>query len=79
MEMLKEKGFKNPIICPVLLKAGYLAKQFQIGKFTRYEERELYNYVDKFEQMKLIVLRHLRILSLKIQILRNFSCLRRVV
>lgn len=52
--MLKQKGFKMPIICPVSSRAGYLAKQFKVGKLSKSEERELYNYVDKFEQMKLV-------------------------
>ena len=52
-EMLIKKGFLNPIVCPVSARAGYLAKQFETRDFTRAEERELYNCVDKFEQMKL--------------------------
>ncbi|MBE6061162.1 MAG: hypothetical protein E7215_13460 [Clostridium sulfidigenes] len=53
-EYLTKKGFKNPIVCPVSARAGYLAKQFSSGTLTRSEERELYNYVDKFEQMRLV-------------------------
>lgn len=49
--MLEMKGFKNPIIYPVSARAGYLAKQFQVNRLTKLEERELYNYVDKFDQM----------------------------
>lgn len=52
-EYLKKKGFKNPIVCPVSARAGYLAKQFAGGQLTRSEERELYNFVDKFELMGL--------------------------
>lgn len=52
-EYLINKGFKNPMICPMSARAGYLAKQYQQGKLGRSEERELYNYVDKFEKMKL--------------------------
>lgn len=52
-EVLKKKGFKNPVICPVSSRAGYLAKRFQSEKLSKSEERELYNYVDKFEQIKL--------------------------
>lgn len=52
-EYLKSKGFKEPLLCPVSSRAGYLAKQFRNGKLSRTELRELYNYVDKFEQMKL--------------------------
>lgn len=51
--MLGEKGFRNPVICPVSARAGYLAKQFQEGGLSRSGERELYAYVDKFNQMKL--------------------------
>lgn len=52
-EYLKKKGFKDPIVCPVSARAGYLAKQFASGKLTRSEERELYNFVDKFDKMGL--------------------------
>lgn len=51
---LKSKGFKNPIICPVSARAGYLAKRSQLESLTRSEERELYNFVDKFEKLKLV-------------------------
>lgn len=54
VEYLKKKGFKNPIVCPVSARAGYLAKLFLSTQLSRSEERELYNYVDKFEQMRLI-------------------------
>lgn len=52
-EYLREHGFRNPLICPVSSKAGYLAKQFGTRQLSKSEERELYNYVDKFEQMNL--------------------------
>lgn len=52
-EFLKRNGFKNPLICPVSARAGYLSKQFENGNLTRTEKRELYNYIDKFEQMSL--------------------------
>ena len=52
-EYLKKKGFKAPLVCPVSARAGYLAKQYFSVGLSRSEERELYNYVDKFEQMKL--------------------------
>ncbi len=52
-EVLKKKGFKDPLICPVSARAGYLAKRFQVEKLSKADERELYNYVDKFEQMRL--------------------------
>ena len=50
---LKRKGFKNPIICPMSAKAGYLSKQTKKSVLSKVERRELYNYVDKFEDMKL--------------------------
>lgn len=53
IEYLKKKGFKNPIVCPVSARAGYLAKQYNNGQMSRSEERELYNFVDKFEKMNL--------------------------
>ena len=52
-EYLKVKGFKNPIVCPVSARAGYLAKQFSVASMSRSEKRELYNYIDKFDQMNL--------------------------
>ena len=52
-EVLKKKGFKNPVICPVSARAGYLAKRFQTEKLSKSDERELYNFIDKFEKMKL--------------------------
>lgn len=53
IKMLKEKGFENPIVCPVSSRAGYLAKRYASSKFSRFEELEFYNYIDKFNQMKL--------------------------
>lgn len=50
---LKSKGFKNPVVCPASARAGYLSKQSQRGTLTRSEERELYNFVDKFNKMNL--------------------------
>lgn len=50
---LKKKGFKNPAVCPVSARAGYLAKQSQLRTLTKSEERELYNFVDKFNKMNL--------------------------
>lgn len=52
-EYLKKKGFKNLIVCPISARAGYLAKRFEQAGLSRSEEREMYNYIDKFEQMKL--------------------------
>lgn len=53
IDYLKRKGFKDPIVCPVSSRAGYLSKQFSNGILSRTEKRELYNYVDKFDQMNL--------------------------
>lgn len=53
LEYIKSKGFKNPIVCPVSSRAGYIAKISHHEKLSRVENRELYNYIDKFEQMKL--------------------------
>mgnify|MGYP004579360837 CR=1 FL=1 len=53
VEYLKKKGFKNPVVCPVSSKAGYLAKQFDVRSFSESEIFELYNYIGKFERMKL--------------------------
>lgn len=52
-EYLKKKGFKDPVVCPVSARAGYLGKQFLSVGLSRSEEREMYNYIDKFEQIKL--------------------------
>lgn len=53
VDFLKETGFENPMVCPVSSKAGYLSKRFETEELSRSERRELYNYVDKFEQMNL--------------------------
>lgn len=53
IEYLRKKGFKNPAVCPISARAGYLAKKYLSAGLSRSEERELYNYVDKFEQMRL--------------------------
>lgn len=52
-ELLKKKGFKDPMVCPVSSRAAYLSKQFLTSELSRTEERELYNFVDKFNQMNL--------------------------
>lgn len=52
-EVLKKKGFKDPVICPVSARAGYLAKRFRVERLSKSDERELYNFVDKFEKMRL--------------------------
>lgn len=53
IDFLKKKGFKNPMVCPVSSRAGYLAKRFMSTGLSRTEMRELYSLVDKFEQMNL--------------------------
>lgn len=52
-EYLSKKGFKNPMVCPVSAKAGYLSKRFLDGGLSKMEERELYHMVDKFSHMEL--------------------------
>lgn len=47
------KGFKNPIICPVSSRAAYLAQKSKQKALSRLEQRELENYIDKFEQQSL--------------------------
>ena len=54
-DYLKKKGFKNPIVCPVSARAGYLGKRYEMGNLSRAEQREFYNYIDKFAQMNLPV------------------------
>ena len=46
---LEECGFKNPIICPISSRAGYLAKKFEKEEMSRLEKRELYKMIDDFE------------------------------
>ena len=55
INFLKNIGFEKPMVCPVSAKAGYLAKKFMTDGLSKSEERELYNYVDKFNEMKLDV------------------------
>lgn len=52
-DYLIKKGFKNPILCPVSARAGYLAKKYEQSDLSRSEKREMYNYIDKFEKMDL--------------------------
>lgn len=47
---LIEKGFANPIICPVSTRAAYLVKKSEQETLNRIERRELEAYIDKFEQ-----------------------------
>lgn len=52
-EYLQTLGFKDPKICPVSSKAGYLAKKSQVEPLKRVERRELNCFIDYFEQMNL--------------------------
>lgn len=52
-EHLEQIGFKNPSICPVSSKAGWLAKRYENGKLARFEQKEFDVLADKFEQMRL--------------------------
>lgn len=52
-EYLEECGFKNPVICPVSARAGYLAKKFDTEELSRLESRELYKLIDDFEAKSL--------------------------
>lgn len=50
---LEEKGFRSPVVCPVSARAGYLSKRAKEGGLSKLEERELYNFIDKFDKMNL--------------------------
>ena len=52
-KFLESKGFKNPIIFPVSSHAAYLAKKSQQEGLSRLEQRELNNYIDKFESQSM--------------------------
>lgn len=52
-KFLASKGFKNPIICPVSSRAAFLAKKSRTEGLSRIEQREIENYMDKFEQQSL--------------------------
>lgn len=47
---LIEKGFTNPVICPISTRAAYLVKKSKQETLNRIERRELDAYIDKFEQ-----------------------------
>lgn len=53
IQYLKSKGFKEPIVCPLSARAGYLSKTCQNSTLSRSDERTLYYLVDKFERMRL--------------------------
>jgi len=48
---IESKGFQNPIVCPISSKAGYMSKNYK--RLLKIEKRELYSYIDKFENMRL--------------------------
>ena len=48
-KFLQDRKFKNPIICPVSSKAGYLVYKNKIEKLNRSDKTNLYNLIDKFE------------------------------
>ena len=52
-EYLRSKGFGRPIVCPVSSRAAYLSKKQSREELSRIERRELYNYVDKFQEIDL--------------------------
>ena len=53
IQYLKSKGFKEPIVCPLSARAGYLSKTCQNSTLSRSDERTLYYLIDKFEKMRL--------------------------
>ena len=53
IQYLKSKGFKEPIVCPLSARAGYLSKTCQNSTLSRSDKRTLYYLVDKFEIMRL--------------------------
>jgi GTP-binding protein EngB required for normal cell division len=53
IQYLEKKGFKNPIVCPVSSRAGYLAKQYQLGSLSEIEENEFRICIKKLKQMEL--------------------------
>ena len=52
-EFLISKGFKHPIICPVSSRAAYLVKKSYRDELSRFERREMENFMDKFERQSL--------------------------
>lgn len=52
-KFLVTKGFKNPIVCPVSSRSAFLAKKSQTEGLSQIEQRELENYMDKFEVQSL--------------------------
>lgn len=52
-EFLVSIGFQNPIICPISSRAAFLAKKSHTEGLSRLEQREMENYMDKFERESL--------------------------
>ncbi len=52
-KFLVSKGYDNPIICPVSSRAAYLVKKSRNETLSRLEQREIENYMDKFELQSL--------------------------
>ncbi len=50
---LSEKGFCNPVICPVSAEAAYLVKKSRSEGLTRLEQRGMEMYMNKFERYSL--------------------------
>lgn len=52
-EFLEQKGFKNPVICPVSARAAFFAKKGKREQLSRLEQRKFESYVDNFAQSSL--------------------------
>ena len=50
---LREKNFDRPIVCPLSSLAGLLVKRSRRQPLNRSEERQLYTFADKFDEMNL--------------------------
>ena len=52
-DYLVSKGFDDPIICPISVRAGYLSKIFKRGNMSKLERKEFYHLLDKLIEMDL--------------------------
>ncbi|MCC8051416.1 MAG: dynamin family protein [Clostridiales bacterium] len=50
---LRMHGFRKPQICPISSHAAWLSKKAVDLKLNHVDQRTLYNYIDKFEEMEL--------------------------
>ncbi len=50
---LRDKNFDRPIVCPLSSLAGLLVKRSRRQPLNRSEERQLYTFADKFDEMNL--------------------------